>query len=263
MKRSPASWGGWVSAAAVILFLSAWELFCRLELVNPVLLVSPTRIAITGTELLASGALSNDILFTVEVFLLSLGVAVVAGVTVGFAMGTSWLAYHAINPFVVVANSLPKIVLIPLIVLWLGIGMAANTFLGALMAGFPIITSTYAGTRSLDRDFILLARSYRASRWLTLRAIVLPGMTPFVLSGLRIAISYAMVGSLIAEFFASSQGIGYRMVLYMSNFQVEAFFVCMILVAIFTLVCTSAVHRLERIFDAWRPNAFDGPRLEA
>ena len=251
----------WVSFVAVGLFLLAWELVCRFELVNPVLLSSPTRIASAALRIASSGALASDALFTAEVFFVSLTVAVVAGLVLGFALGYSTLAFDALNPFIFTANSLPKIVLMPLIVLWLGIGFAANVFLGALMGSFPIIMSVYAGVRSLDRDYILLARSYRATRWHTLRAIVLPGITPFALAGLRIAVSYAMVGTLIAEFFASSEGLGYRMILYMSNFRVDEFFVCICVVAGLTLACSSVVHRLERRVEAWRPSAFQVPGM--
>ena len=253
--------GGWVSVGAVAICLTAWEAICRLELVSPVLLSSPSRIAVTGFRLLRSGALDADLLFTFEVFSVSVATALVAGVAIGFAMGFSPWVYHALNPFIVVANSLPKIVLMPLIVLWIGISMSANVFLGALMASFPIIISVFTGVRGLDHDFVLLARSFGAGRWLTLRAVVIPGVTPFVLAGARVGISYAMVGVLIAEFFGSNRGTGYRMVLYMSNFRIDEFFVCIVIVAAFTLACVAVVHRLERRVEAWRPAAFRIPGM--
>jgi NitT/TauT family transport system ATP-binding protein len=146
----------------------------------------------------------------------------------------------------------------PLVVLWLGIGMSANLFLGAFMASFPIIIGTYTGVSCLERDFTLLAKSFGASRRQTLLTIVLPGLTPYVLSGLRLGVNYAMVGILIAEFFASSRGLGYRMVLYMSNFEIAYFFVCMVIVVVLTLVSTSVVYGIEHFVQAWRPSAFGG-----
>ncbi|MFH1726099.1 MAG: ABC transporter permease subunit, partial [Elusimicrobiota bacterium] len=175
----------------------------------------------------------------------------------GLLIGYSKDAYHLLNPFIVSVHSLPKIVLMPLIVLWLGIGKVSSVFLGALMASFPIIIATYTGVRCLERDFIVLARSYRASPLMTLRTVVFPGVTPFILSGVRVGINYAMVGILIAEFFASSKGVGYRMILFMSNFEVDAFFVCMAWVAAFSLACTGIVYYVEKKMRAWRPEAFD------
>ena len=249
--------GSWLSVLAVALFFLAWEGVSRLGWVSPVLLSSPTRIAAAGYRLLGTGVLQADLAFTLKVFGLSVVVATFAGTGLGLAIGYSPTVYRLLHPFIVAVNSLPKIVLMPLIVLWLGIGMSANVFLGALMASFPVIISTYTGVLSLERDFVLVARAFGASRPTLLRTIVLPGVTPYLLSGLRVGVNYAMVGVLISEFFASSRGVGYRMVMYMSNFEVEQFFVCLVLVAGFTLLVTGLLHALESRVHGWRPSAFE------
>lgn len=249
----------WPALVTALVFLTSWELACRLELVSPVLLSSPTRILAAGWELLSAPEIYPDLLFTLSVFLLSVVVGVVVGTAVGLAVGISSTAYQALNPFIVATNALPKIVLMPVIVLWVGVGMSANVLLGAVMASFPIIVSTFAGVRHLQQEHMLLARSFRASRWMTARSIVLPGVLPYVLSGLRVGINYALVGALIGEFFASDRGVGYRMLLYMSNFEIDAFFVCLTLVAAFAVCCTWVVHRLERRVERWRPAAFEQP----
>lgn len=231
---------GWVGIATAAAFFVLWQLCSTLELINPVLLSSPWQIATSGYRLLASGALVADVLFTLGVYLLGLVLAGVIGTSVGILLGFSAPARDALEPFVVVANALPKVVLMPLIVLWLGVGFSANVFLATLMGSFPIILSVRAGVRSLDREYVWLARAYRASRYRMLRAVVLPGAAPFALSGLRVAVSYVMVGTIIAEFFASSAGLGYRMVVYMANFRVSEFFVCLTMVAALTL-CFSAL----------------------
>ncbi len=235
------------------MFLGLWELSARLEWVNPVLTSSPTRVAVAGWELLQSPALYPDLGFTLGVFLLSLLLGLVVGTTLGLALGTSEALYLALNPFVVASNALPKIVLLPLIVIWLGVGLATNVFLGALMASFPILVSTFSGVRHLEQEYSSLARSFGASRWLQLREIVLPGVLPYVVSGLRVAVSYALVGALIGEFFSSERGIGHRMNLHMANFEVDPFFVCLCLVAALALLATSLVGRLERRLERWRP----------
>jgi NitT/TauT family transport system permease protein len=246
-----------VAVSAVLGFLLAWEAICRLGMVSPVLLTPPTRVATAAFHLLLTPTIHRDLAFTVSVYLVSLAVATIVGSSTGFLMGYSASVYQVINPFVVALNSMPKIILMPLIVLWLGIGVSTNLCLGALMAGFPIAIATYTGVRSLEQDFVLLAKSFGAGTLTTLRSIVLPGVAPFVVSGLRVGLNYAMVGVLTAEFFASSQGIGYRMVLFISNFEVESFFGCMALVVGFTLACTAAVARLEHALQNWRPVALD------
>jgi NitT/TauT family transport system permease protein len=253
--------GGWLSWVTGCGFLALWEVAARLEWINPVLTSAPSRILTAATALADPGALAADLLFTLRVFGLSLGLAGVGGVLLGFAVGLSPALQRAAYPFLATLNALPKIVLMPLLVLWLGIGMKAGVALSTLMAGFPILTAVSAGARSLDADYVRLGRAFGAGRWLLWRAILLPGVAPYALAGLRVAVSYGMVGALIAEFFASSRGVGYRMVLYMANFQVDAFFLCIVLVAAFTLGCTALVQALERRVEGWRPSAFEVPGL--
>ena len=251
--------GVWPAVVTAFGFLIAWELACRLEVVSPVLLSSPTRVLAKGATLLSAGAIYADLGFTLAVFALSVVVGIVAGTCLGLALGISSTIYQALNPFVVASNALPKIVLMPLIVLWVGVGMSANVLLGSIMASFPIIVSTFAGVRQLEAEYMTLARSFGASNGMIARSIVLPGVLPYVLSGLRVGINNALVGALIGEFFASDRGVGYRMLLAMSNFEVDAFFVYLCLVALFAVACTWVVQRIERWVERWRPAAFDAP----
>lgn len=253
--------GRWISLASIGAFAALWELLVRAGLVDPVLSSSPTRILTVAGRLSAPEVLLADAGFTLWVFGVSLILATGIGVGLGAAIGASAPLYHALNPFVVGLNALPKIVLMPLIVLWLGIGPTANVSLATLMGSFPILTSTTAGIRSLDPSLIQLGRSFGASRWRLWRDVVLPGVAPYVLSGIRVAVSYAMVGALIAEFFASSRGIGHRMVLYMSNFYVDAFFLCVVGVAAFVASCTLLVQALERRILRWRPPSLQPPGM--
>ncbi len=248
--------GALISGASVTLALLVWEGICRAGLVSPVLLSPPSRVAVVGAELVASGALTEDLLFTAGVFALSMVIAAAVGLSLGFLMGASRVAWHALNPFVVVANSLPKVVLMPLVLLWLGISVSANVFLGSLMASFPILINVAGGVRGMDVELMNLARAFRAGRWLTVRAVVLPAVTPHALAGLRVGVSYGMVGVLIAEFFGANRGTGHRMLVYIANFHVAEFFVCVVLVAAFTLACVGVVALLERRVEAWRPSAF-------
>ncbi len=245
--------GRWISLSAIVAFGLLWELLARTGAVDPVLVSAPSRILTAAWRLSTPGALLADAGFTLRVFGVSLILSTGIGVGLGAAIGTSATLQRALSPFIVGLNALPKIVLMPLIVLWLGIGPAANVSLATLMGSFPILTSTTAGIQSLDPDLILLGRSFGASRGRLWRDVVLPGVAPYVLSGIRVAVSYAMVGALIAEFFASSRGIGHRMILYMSNFYVDAFFLCAVGVAAFVAGCTLLVAALERRLLRWRP----------
>ena len=244
------------------LLLLAWELAVGAGLANPVLVSSPLRIARAAPELFGSAALHHDLQVTLLSFLGALTLACLCGFALGLLLATQPLAYRLINPFVVAANALPKVVLMPLVVLWVGIGPPASIFLGALMASFPLLVASYSGVRSLERDFLLLGRAFGAPRPLVLREIVLPGLLPFLFSGLRVAINYALVGVLISEFFGASAGIGYRLVIFMSNFEVDSFFVLVVFVALAMVGITAGLTALERRLFRWRPATAGAPRAE-
>lgn len=250
----------WLSILSGGLFFGAWEGICAAGWVSPVLLSPPSRVASQAVVLAGQGTLWADLAHTLQAFVLALTIATVGGALLGGLVGYSRAAYAVFNPFVVAINALPKVVLMPLVVLWVGIGTAASVLLGAVMASFPIITATFAGIQALERDFVKLARSFGARRAIMVRTIVLPGVLPYLLGGLRVGLNYAMVGVLIAEFFGASEGIGYRMMLLMANFEVAAFFVYLLVVATFTLAATAGLHLLERRLGGWRPNAFEPTR---
>jgi NitT/TauT family transport system permease protein len=247
--------GEWASALLALGLCLVWELAVRFGLADPVLVSSPSRIAIAARRLLAAPALGADLVYSLQVFVIAITIAALGGAALGLWIGWSRLAHRLLHPIVVALNAVPKIALMPLIVLWFGIGRPAGVFLAALMASFPVIIATSVGLSALEREHVLVARAFGAGRMLTLRSVILPGVLPYLVSGLRVGVSYALVGLLIAEFFASSRGIGYRMIAYMSNFEVDAFFVCLLLIAGFALGCTAILRALEARMQAWRADA--------
>lgn len=245
--------GNLVSLASVVVFFTGWEAAYQADLVNPVFFSAPSRIFSAATDVLESGTLQEDLSITLTAYAISILIAGFAGVLMGLTTGASELAYRVFNPFIVSLNALPKIVLMPMVLLWFGLGLSAKVFLGALMAGFPIIVNVQSGVRNLERDHIMLARAFGASPKVIFQSIVLPSLVPYLLAGLRVGMTYAMVGVLIVEFFASSAGIGYRMVLTTQNFQIDAFFVLLLVVIAVILTCTSLVRLAEKHFGRWRP----------
>lgn len=239
--------------AAVLIALVGWELACRLALVSPVLLRPPSRVVRTIATLLGERRIEADLLFTVSIYFGGLALSLVSGLAVGLLIGFSRRVEDVLMPFIVGAAALPKIVLMPLIVLWLGIGPAANLFLATLMGAFPIVLALHAGVRALDPELLRLARAFGAPRAMTLRELVLPSLLPFLLAGLRVAVSTTMVGAIIAEFFASSRGLGYRVRLAMDNFEIDEFYAGVTLIAALTLSVQALVAALERRVEAGRP----------
>ena len=245
-----------LSILSLVIFFGAWELTCRAGWVSPVLLSSPSNILDNGWTTLLDGRWNQDFATTFLAFGIGFGLATLLGILAGVAMGSSRSIFNLINPYVVAMNALPKIVICPLVMMWFGTGLSARVFLGAVMAAFPIITSTLTGVQSIDRDFVTLARAYRASRWKIFKDVLLPSIAPYVLSGMRVGVNYTMVGVLIVEFFASSKGVGYRLYAYSQNFQIDLFFVLLLAMVLFILVCSNIIYRAELYFGDWRHAAF-------
>lgn len=243
--------------ALVALAVVAWELSVRLGGVDPVLVSSPSRIAAAAPEVLGSPRFVDDASYSLSVFATAVVLATAIGAPVGLLMGYSRIAYRLLHPLVVAFNALPKVALMPLIVLWVGLGRPAGVLLATLMASFPVLIATASGLEALEREHVQMARAFGAGRGLLLRRVVLPGVTPYLVSGLRVGVTYALVGVILAEFFAASRGLGYRMVVTMQNFEVDAFFVCLIVVALVAVAATAALRALERRLQAWRPAAFE------
>lgn len=236
---------------------AACEAACRLGLVSPVLLSPPSRIAAAGWSLAASGTLWPDLAATLSAFALSLLLAGVVGTLAGAAMGASPLASALLEPWFAALNAVPKIALLPVVVLGFGLGRPPAVFLGAVMGSFPVAVSVHAGMRGLERDFVQLARAFGAGRLMILRAVILPGLLPHGLAAFRIAINYCMVGVLLVEFFAADRGLGYRMLVFSSNFQTAPFFALLVFVMGLALALSAALRRLERRLTAWRPEALE------
>jgi NitT/TauT family transport system permease protein len=204
-----------------------------------------------------SDAFGSDLAATLSAFGASLALATVLGTAVGAAMGASRTAYHLLNPHMTALNAVPKIALMPIVVMWFGLGFPSAVFLGTLMGSFPIAVSVYAGMRGLERDYVLLARAFGATRMKTALSVVVPGLVPHLIAALRIAVNYVLVGVLIVEFFASDRGLGYRMVVFSQNFQVASFFSILVLVMGLALGLAGALYWLESRLTTWRPEALE------
>jgi NitT/TauT family transport system permease protein len=157
------------------------------------------------------------------------------------------------DPFITAFNATPRLVFLPLLMLWFGIGLwskVAIVFIGAL---FPLLINTYEGVRNADKLLINVVRSFGASEWDIARLVVVPNALPFIVVGLRLAIGRAVLGVVVSEFFGSQEGLGVVMVRAASGFQVDVVFAGLIVFAGLSLVMTGLVKLLEDRMSRWRP----------
>lgn len=251
-RTSGGRWLSWISLGAAA---AIWETAGRAGAVNPVLFSTPCRIFAEGWRMAASPSLWSDCSATFSAFGGAFILSLVLGTALGMGMAASRFVERIVNPYVVGLNAVPKIALMPLVVLWFGLGWPSKLCLGTLMGAFPVIVAVFAAVKGLERDYVLLARAYGASPGMILRKVLLPGVLPAILASSRVALNYALVGVLIVEFFASDSGIGHRMIVASSDFRVDSFFVLLLLLMAFALALTEIVFTVEKRFMSWRTEA--------
>jgi NitT/TauT family transport system permease protein len=248
-RWEPLLWGG----GAVLVFLAAWQFVANEQLVPPLFLPAPTDIAQAMVQMFQDPTIWIDLQTSGQEFLLGYGLAVVVGLPLGLLTGRYQRLAWSLDPFISFFYSMPRIALVPLLIIWFGIGIYSKVAVVFLGAFFPIAINTMAGIRSLDPALLRAARSFGASELQVFRTIALPGSVPFTLTGLRLGVGHALVGVVVGELVAAQHGIAQRMSVAGTTFQVPTMFAALIVISGTGVVVTMILQRFERRFDAWRP----------
>ena len=243
---------------AVLLFFAVWELACRLFSIPVFILPAPSD-AIRELIRLWPGIWPNA-LHTLLVTLVGFGLSVVFGVFLGVAVGASALLYRAINPLLIGFNAIPKVALVPILVMWFGIGTVPAVITAFLTAFFPISVNVATGIATVEPELQDVLRSLGASRIDIIRKIGLPRSMPYFFASLKVAITLAFVGTVISETIASNIGIGYLMVTASSTFRVPLVFAGLLVIATMGVAMYAAAAALERRWTGWATRSVDmGP----
>ncbi|HEX9080181.1 MAG TPA: ABC transporter permease, partial [Desulfuromonadaceae bacterium] len=241
-----------MGAVVILMFLAAWELLGRLELVNPLFTSSPTRVVLAGIALLRDGTLIAHLTVSAREFALGYAAALVVGVPAGIMLGWFKLANASFGPIISAFYATPRVALMPLFIIWFGLGITSKVVVVLLSAVFPLIVNMQSGMGTIDADLVRVARSYGASRWQIFRSIALPASLPFLITGLRLAAGRALLGVIVAEVFGGSQGIGYLIQYAGATFQTDKVFAGVVVVATAGIIMDRGLHRVGRHFDKWR-----------
>ncbi len=204
-----------VIAARVLilaLILGIWELCAQLELIDPFITSSPSRVGLTIAELYKNGTLFYHIGITLMETLVGFAIAVVVGYAVAILLWASETVRKVLEPYIVVLNSLPKIALGPLIIIWIGTGYSAIIFMTVIVAIIVCIMNMLSGFIAVDKTKLLLMKSMGASKATTLRKLVIPASVPALINTLKVALGLAWIGSVMGEYIVSKAGLGYLIV---------------------------------------------------
>ncbi len=243
-----------LGAAGVITFLTVWELVGNtFQLINPMFMSAPSLVWSAAVQLFSSGEIYNDLYVSgVELFwgyFLSAVVAVPFGISIGWYKKMSYI----FDPFVNAMNATPRVALLPLVIIWLGIGILSKVGIIFLGAVFPILINTRDGVKTTPINLLTAARSFGASEWMIFKTVVLPSTIPFILTGLRLGLGRAIVGVMVGELYAATAGIGFMITVAGATFQTDKVFVGVLIFALAGMLGMELLTRIEARFNKWRP----------
>jgi NitT/TauT family transport system permease protein len=233
----------------LLLVLAVWQVTAAR--LGPNFVASPAGMVTSAIELIRNGELVRYVVPTLWVLLAGFTLGLVVGVPLGLAIGRwrrlYWLSEGPIN----LLYTTPLAAVIPVILVILGFGVSTKIFVVFIFVVFSVIINTAAGVRNVDGDLLELARSYRSSEWLRWREIIIPSALPFVLTGVRIGIGRALIGAVVAEFYAGIDGVGYLIIQYSNRFNVAAALVPVAVLVAIGVGSTSLVKWLHRRLTPW------------
>jgi NitT/TauT family transport system permease protein len=186
-------------------------------------------------------------------FAVGFALAVAAGVVLGVIVG--WYRRFAllVEPFLNAFYATPRIAMVPLIIIWFGVGMWSKVFIVFISAFFPVLINTIGGIKAIDSDLLRAARAFCASDWQIFTTLAIPGAVPFILTGVRQGVALGLIGVVVGEMFGGSQGVGFMVAYGGQTFATDTLFVGVLIIAFAGILLSSAAEQLEKRFSRWRP----------
>ena len=243
-----------LGGVSVFIFLAIWELCGNtFQLINPMFMSAPSLIVKAAWQMFASGEIWNDLYISGIEFVWGYVLSIVVAIPFGIAIGWYKKFAYVCDPFVNAMNATPRVALLPLVIIWLGIGILSKVGIIFLGAVFPLLINTRDGVKTTPANLLTAARSFGASEWQIFKSVVLPSTVPFILTGLRLAVGRALIGVMVGELYAATAGIGFMITVAGATFQTDKVFVGVLVFAISGMILTDLIDRYEVRFDKWRP----------
>lgn len=245
--------GPWLSLAVALLVLALWEFFARAGFVSPLVAPAPSQIGAAVFMELASGEMGSHLLITLLRVTVGVLIGAAIGILCGLGMGLSPRFRAFADPFVAATHPIPKIAILPIVMVFLGIGELSKVSLIALSVVFPLLISTMTGVRQISRVHFDVAKSYGATRWKLFTRVVLPASMPMILSGLRIGLNIALVVTISVEIVAASRGLGAVIWLSWETLRIEVLYAALVVTAALGICFNLLTQALAAILVPWAP----------
>lgn len=241
-------------AAGVIVFLALWEFGSRSGFIDRSFFGRPTGIVEAGIVEVQTERFWGDLFASFSEFAIGYLLAIALGIPIGLAAGRFRRLQYALDPWLNFFNSLPRIALLPILVIMFGVfGPASKIAVVFLGAFFSIVIPTMQGVRTTDKRFVDVARSFSASEWMLFRSVVIPSTVPFIITGMRLGIARALIGVVTAELYTQTEGIGVLIRRATELRQGDRALFGVLLFTISGIIGVEAIRRVEARFQKWRP----------
>ncbi|MGE0627762.1 MAG: ABC transporter permease [Hyphomicrobiaceae bacterium] len=237
---------------SVALFLTAWEAIFLVVPFNPLFISKPSLIFRGMLDLAMSGELLHDLSVSAVPFLYGFSAAVIVGVALGIVMGWRKRVGYTLDPLMTIFYASPLVALAPLVIVFFGVGVTGKAIIIFVLAVFPFIFNAQAGVNAVDRLLINVVRSLGGSEKDLYFKVIVPSVLPYIVAGARIAVGRGLIGILVGEFFAASEGIGYAIAKYGDLFALDKMFACIFVIMIIAVLLTEGVRWAERSAFPWR-----------
>jgi NitT/TauT family transport system permease protein len=232
--------------------LCLWETASRLKWADPILISSPTMVAVALRDWAASGALWRDLAISLWELVIAFGAAAVVGIPLGVAMGWNRPTEYALDPFVWLLYSTPIVSFWPLFIIWLGIGIKAIIALAFLFSIVQIVINTMAGVRNIDPVLIRCAQSFNARTIDLFFKFTLPGALLMIVAGLRLALGRALIGVVVGELFSANAGLGFHISYYGAKLRFGDVFAALFVIVVIGVGTSQLIRLFEARLVRWK-----------
>jgi len=237
---------------ALALLLGLWESGSRVGWLDPFYVPPPSAVARVLFELVADGELWPHLGATATAAFFGLLIGLGLGVGLGFAAALSPIVAELLEPVMILLNAIPRVILAPLFVIWLGIGLASKLALATILVMVLIFFSVYNGIKEVDQRLVERVRTLGGGRRVLIREVYVPSVTAWVMGNFKVAVGFAFTGAVVGEFVASSRGLGYLLQFAQSTYNAALTIALILVIMAFVLLLFALAERLERRLLAWR-----------
>jgi len=236
----------WISGLSVLAFLAIWEILVVTGGVKVGDVSRPTLVVKSFFELTASGEIFQNLIISLRSFFMGFAGALVVGIPLGVVVGHYRRPALVLDPMVMAIYTVPRMAMLPLLVVWFGVGLGANAALVFFSGLFPIIINTSVGIREVDQTYVGVVRSFGGSEWDVWTKVLLPGSLRQIISGIRLGVGRGILGMVVGEMYTGTEGIGGRIRVYGNSFRTSELIALITIVSILSFLMMELFQWLER-----------------